>query len=162
MKAKILGALVAGGSLALAVLASPMGPAAASNDTKHPGNDARFATAGSATPAYGARTIPHWSFTYTDPTNNQSYTATMVGTDPRQGGSTTVKTEIIPLQFSFVDAGQDLSAVDELYGYTTHPLDWIADPTAGGSSSDVSRTLASPIFQDNTYDSDLGGDTGQY
>ena len=127
-----------------------------------PANDARFATAGSATPTYGARTIPHWSFTYTDPTNNQSYTATMVGSDPRSGGTTTIKTEIIPMEFSFVAAGQDMSAVDSLYGYTTHPLNWTADPTAGGAASDVSKTLASPIYQNSHYDADLGGDTGQY
>jgi hypothetical protein len=145
------------------MLNSPISSAATADNANHGRpNDARFATAGSATPTYGTRTISHWSFTYTDPTNGQSYTSTMVGTDPRQGGSTTIKTEIIPLQFSFVAAGQDLSAVDALYGYTTHPLDWTADPTAGGSASDVNRTLASPIFQNYTYDSDLGGDTGQY
>jgi hypothetical protein len=163
MKGKISGAVVACGALTLAVLTSPTVPAVASGGAQPgPAHDARFGTAGSATPTYGTRTIPHWSFTYTDPTNNQSYTATMVGTDPRRGGSTTVKTEIIPLQFSFVDAGQDMSAVDELYGYTTHPLNWTADPTAGGAASDVSRTLASPIFQDNTYPADMGGDTAQY
>jgi len=165
MKNKATGAaLVAAGALALAVAAGPVGSAAAasSKGPKGPVDDARFTTAGTLTPTYGARTVPHWSFTYTDPTNGQSYTATMVGSDPRQGGSSTVKTEIIPLEFSFVDAGQDMSAVDALYGYTTHPLNWTADPTTGGSASDVSRTLASPIFQDNAYPSDLGGDTGQY
>jgi hypothetical protein len=146
----------------LAAALGPVGTAtAASPKPAKPVNDARFGTAGSVTPTYGARTIAHWSFTYTDPTNGQSYTATMVGSDPRQGGSTTIKTEIIPLEFSFVDAGQDMSAVNALYGYTTHPQNWTADPTAG-SPSDVDKTLASPMFQNKTYDADLGGDTGQY
>lgn len=127
-----------------------------------PSNDARFATAGGVpTPTYGARTIPHWSFTYTDPTNQQQYTATMVGSDPRQGGSTTIKTEIIPLEFTFVAAGQDMSSISELYGYTAKAQNWDADPTAG-APSDVAKTLASPIYASNTYDADLGGDTGQY
>lgn len=165
MKRKITGVLVAAGALGLAMATGPAGPvAAAPSPGGNPGpvNDARFATAGSATPTYGTRTIPHWSFTYTDPTNAQSYTATMVGSDPRASGSTTVKTQIIPLEFSFVAAGQDMSAVNALYGYTTHPLNWTADPTAGGNASDVAKTLASPIFQSYHYDSDLGGDAGQY
>jgi hypothetical protein len=156
-------ALLAAGALALLSTAAPIGSAAAASgpEKSGPTNDARFATAGSLTPTYGARTIPHWSFAYTDPTNGTSYTTTMVGSDPRQDGSTTVKTEIIPLEFDFVAAGQDLSAVSALYGYTATPVNWQADPTAG-TLSDVDKTLASPIFQNNTYDPDLGGDTGQY
>jgi hypothetical protein len=152
-------AVVAASALAGAPLASAS--AGSSGAKPGPANDARFATAGSVTPTYGARTIPHWSFTYTDPTNHQSYTATMVGSDPRQGGSTTVHTEIIPLEFSFVAAGQDMSSISALYNYTAHAQDWVADPTAG-SPNDVQKTLASPIFTDYKYDSDLGGDTGQY
>jgi hypothetical protein len=124
-------------------------------------DDARFATAGSVTPTYGARTVPHWSFNYTDPTNNQNYTITMVGSDPRGGGSSTIKTEIIPVSFDFVAGNQDMSSIDQLYGINAVPLNWTADPAAG-SPSDVAKTLASPIFQSNKYDSDLGGDTGQY
>jgi hypothetical protein len=44
---------------------------ASSNGSPGRINDARFGTAGSATPTYGSRTVPHWSFTYTDPTNHQ-------------------------------------------------------------------------------------------
>lgn len=165
MRKQAAAAVAGAGALALAAALSPVGTAmAASNAPSKPVNDARFATAGSATPTYGARTIPHWSFTYTDPTDGKSYTATMVGSDPRQGGSTTIHTVIVPLQFNFVDGGQDMSAVDQLYGYTTHPQNWQADPTAvsGGGMTDVAKTLASPVFQDNAYAADLGGDTGQY
>ena len=153
-------AAVAVGALAAVPLASASAGHSVGASTG-PVNDARFSTAGGVKPTPGARTIPHWSFTYTDPTNHTSYTATMVGSDPRAGGSTTVKTEIIPLEFTFVAAGQDLSAVSQLYQYTAHAQNWVADPTAG-SPSDVARTLASPIFASNTYDPDLGGDTGQY
>ena len=165
MRKQLVAALAGAGALAVVAAVGPVGAAqAASNAPTKPTNDARFATAGSATPTYGARTIQHWSFTYTDPTNGKSYTMTMVGSDPRQGGSSTIHTEIIPLQFNFVDGGQDMTAVDQLYGYTTHPQNWQADPTAvsGGGMTDVQKTLASPVFQDNTYDADLGGDTGQY
>ena len=163
MKRKSFGALVtvvAAGTLAAVPLssASAAGSAGGGNG---PSNDARFTTAGSVTPTYGARTIPHWSFTYTDPTNGQQYTMTMVGSDPRNGGSTTIKTEIIPLEFSFVAAGQDMSAVSALYGYTAKAQNWDADPTTG-TPSDVAKTLASPVFASNTYPTDMGGDTGQY
>jgi hypothetical protein len=164
MSRKLLGAAVAavvGGVLATV----PFGAAASASGTAGaspgPSNDARFTTAGGVTPAYGDRTVPHWSFTYTDPTNGQHYTATMVGSDPRQGGSTTVKTEIIPLEFSFVAAGQNMSAVSALYNYTAKAQNWTADPTSG-APSDITNTLASPIFTDNTYPGDLGGDRGQY
>jgi hypothetical protein len=152
--------VVAAGALAAAPTssASVMGSSSGGQD---PSNDARFTTAGTVTPTYGARTIPHWSFTYQDPVDNQQYTMTMVGSDPRQGGSTTVTTEIIPLEFTFVAGGQDMSAVSALYGYDAQAQDWDADPTAG-SPSDVAKTLASPIFADNTYPADMGGDTGQY
>ncbi len=163
LRKRTAAAWLAAGALAVAASGGSMNPAAAATGqgSADPANDARFGTAGSATPTYGARTIPHWSFNYTDPTNGKSYTMTMVGSDPRQGGSTTIKTEIIPLEFDFVAAGQDMSAVDSLYKYTATPLNWKADPTAG-TLSDVHKTLASPIFQSNTYDADLGGDTGQY
>ena len=154
-------AAVAVGAMAAVPLASASAGHQSAGASPGPSNDARFATAGSLTPAYGARTIPHWSFTYTDPTNKASYTATMVGSDPRAGGATTVKTEIIPLEFTFVAAGQDLSAVSQLYGYTAHAQSWDADPTVG-APSDVAKTLASPIYASNAYDADLGGDTGQY
>jgi hypothetical protein len=85
----------------------------------------------------------------------------MVGTDPRAGGTTTVKTEIIPLEFTFVAAGQDMSAISKLYGYNAVALNWDADPTAA-TPSDVNKTLASPIFTSNAYPADLGGDTGQF
>jgi hypothetical protein len=163
MRKKPFGALVAVVA-ASALAAAPVTSASAAGSPgggTGPSNDARFATAGSQTPAYGAKTIPHWSFTYQDPTNGQQYTMTMVGSDPRKGGSTTVKTEIIPLEFTFVAAGQDLSAVSALYGYTAQAQNWDADPTAG-TPNDVTKTLASPVFASNTYPADMGGDTGQY
>ncbi len=152
--------VIAGSALAAATTASAAVTGSAKGGNG-PQNDARFTTAGTVTPTYGARTIPHWSFTYTDPVNHQQYTITMVGSDPRQGGSTTIKTEIIPLEFTFVAGNQDMSNISALYGYTATAQDWDADPTAG-SPSDVTKTLASPIFADSTYDPDLGGDTGQY
>jgi hypothetical protein len=152
--------MVAASALAAAPVTSASAAGAPGGGTG-PSKDARFATAGSATPTYGARTIPHWSFAYQDPTNNQQYTMTMVGSDPRTGGSTTVKTEIIPIEFTFVAAGQDMSAVSALYGYTAEAQDWDADPTVG-TPNDVDKTLASPVFATNSYPADMGGDTGQY
>jgi hypothetical protein len=158
-RVRLAGVMAVLAAVPLALAAVPASASPGGNPAG--GNDARFLTEGGATPTYGARTIPHWSFNYTDPTNGQTYPITMVGSDPRRGGSTTVKTEIIPVSADFVAANQDMSSIDQLYGIHATPLNWTADPTAG-SPSDVDKTLASPIYQSNTYPGDLGGDTGQY
>ena len=64
----VLAAFVAGGAFA--------GSAPAKPDVM-----AGFTTDGSVAPEFlaNARTIPHWTFTYTDPTNGVSYPITMVG-----------------------------------------------------------------------------------
>jgi hypothetical protein len=122
--------------------------------------EALFATDGSVAPQFlaGATTVPHFTFNYTDPTNGVTYPITMVGNDPRQGGTATLHTVIIPFQMNFVGAGQDTSILNDI-GYagfrataTTHSFD---------GSSKVAQTLASPAFSDYTYPTDLGGDTGQ-
>jgi len=86
-----------------------------------------------------SRTVPFWSSSFTDP-NGVVYPFTMVGTDPRLGGSTTVPTAIIPLKFTFIAGSQDLSAM----GLT---------PVAASmdGADNVSATLASPIFSPFTY-----------
>jgi hypothetical protein len=122
--------------------------------------EALFTTDGSVAPQFlaGARTIPHFTFQYTDPINGVTYPITMVGNDPRQGGTSTVHTVIIPFKMNFVGAGQDTSILNDI-GYagfrataTTHSFD---------GSSKVAATLASPAFSDYTYPADLGGDRGQ-
>jgi hypothetical protein len=78
-------------------------------------------------PAPGAQadTIPFWtgSFTY----RGATYRYDMVGTDPRQGGTTTVATEILPLRLRFADGN-------------------VLDATA-----DASDAAASPIFQPGSF-----------
>jgi len=76
-----------------------------------------------------SNTIPYWASSYTDPTNGQSYSYTMVGTSPFNGSaSTTVPTELIPLRFSFASAPTGV------------------DPVLDGSTK-VALTVQSPIFQ---------------
>src|SRR5690349_765737 len=61
----------------------------------------RFTTDGSVAPQFlaNARTIAHWTFQYTDPTNGTTYPITMVGSDPSKGNvSTTIHTVIVPLK----------------------------------------------------------------
>jgi hypothetical protein len=146
--------------LAAGAVAASASNAFASTATAKSEGEALFATDGSVTPQFlaGAQTVPHFTFSYTDPTNHVTYPITMVGTDPRQGGTTAVHTVIIPFQMNFVGAGQDTSILNDI-GYvgfrataTTHSFD---------GSSKVAQTLASPAFSDYTYPGDLGGDTGQ-
>ena len=144
-----------------ATLAVGAGSAGAAKATAKADNP-RFTTQGGVAPQFlaNARTIPHFTFSYTDPTNGVTYPITMVGSDPRSGNTaTTVKTVIVPLKLNFVAAGQDTSAIDALYypGYHATPLTESFDGT-----SRVADVINSPIFKSNTYPTDMGGDTAQY
>jgi hypothetical protein len=148
---------------ALALLAT-MTASSALGTTTAPAkaDNPRFTTEGGVDPQFlpNARTIPHFTFSYTDPTNGTTYPITMVGADPRSGNTaTTVKTVIVPLKLNFVAAGQDTSAIDALYypGFHATPLTKSFD---GGTR--VADVLDSPIFKSFTYPADMGADSGQY
>lgn len=151
------GAILAAGALGTASSVSAATPA----PTPGPEGDPQFTTQGSVAPTFlaNAKTIPHWTFQYTDPTNGTTYTITMAGSDPRAGGTSYIHTVIIPLKMNFAAANQNLSSlVNQGYGgFVPH----IYNHTFDGSSK-VAQTLASPEF-DNTvsYPGALGGDTGQ-
>jgi hypothetical protein len=130
----------------LAVLAAlAVGSASAAASAAKPDVSAEFATQGGVgLPALAnARTIPHWTFEYTDPTNGVSYPITMVGSDPRAGGSTTVHTVIVPLKLNFVAGNQDTSSLNDLgyAGFRATPLNHSFD-----GSTRVADVLSSPIF----------------
>jgi len=134
--------------------------ALAATPTAQPDSQALFSTEGGVTPQFlaNARTIPHFTFNFTDPTNGVTYPITMVGADPRSNTSTTVHTVIIPLKMNFVAGNQDTSALNDLgwVGFRATPLNHSFD-----GSSKVAATLNSPAFADSNYPSDLGGDTAQ-
>ena len=100
------------------------------------------------------RTVPHWSSTFTDPTNQVTYPFTMVGSNPRLGRSTTVQTRIIPLKFTFVDGGQDVSvlAIPPLHYFPT------ALAVSMNGRDNVADTIASPIFTPTSFS--ISGDSG--
>ncbi|TMC72717.1 MAG: hypothetical protein E6J18_04460 [Chloroflexi bacterium] len=106
-----------------------------------------FTTEGSVTDFQTSRTIPYWSSSFTDPTNQVEYPFTMVGSDPRLGGSTTVATEIIPLTFNFVAGDQDVSVLNvPARNYVAVAVTASMD---AGASADA--TIASPIFTPSTF-----------
>jgi len=146
--------------LAAGAVAASASNAFASTATAQPEGQALFTTQGGVAPQFlaGASTVPHWTFQFTDPTNGVTYPITMVGTDPRVGGPTTIHTVIIPLKMNFVAAGQDPSSLVN-QGYVGFQPQFV-NHTFDGSSK-LSRVEASPVFQSNTYPGDLGGDTGQ-
>jgi hypothetical protein len=123
---------------------------------------ARFASEGGVAQEFlaRARTIPHWTFQYTDPTNGVTYPITMAGGDPRAGNTTTsIHTVIVPLRMNFVAGNQDTSAFDDAgyFGYRAVPVSHTFDGT--GRAQDV---LDSPIFSIGfTTPLDMGGDTAQ-
>jgi hypothetical protein len=100
----------------------------------------KFSRGESAQPHPGARTIPYFSFTATDGSNNASYNLTMVGAAPSlAAGSTTIATEIVPIRLHFANGA-------------------VLD-----GSTRAAAVAASPVFSANTYPANMsGGDTGQY
>lgn len=148
--------------LAAAAAGASASSAAAGNAPARPVEQARFITQGGVAPQFlaNARTIPHFTFQYTDPTNGVTYPITMVGSDPRLSGSTTVPVVIIPLKLNFTGAGQNTSVLNDYFG--TDPGYRAVPVTHSFNGRDkLAQTLNSPMFSDYTYDSDLGGDRGQ-
>jgi len=80
-----------------------------------------------------------------------TYPITMVGKDPRTGGTSTIHTVIIALKMNFVAGHQDTSALTNLgfAGFTAPPLNHTFD-----GDRRVSSLLNSPIFTNNTYPRD--------
>lgn len=122
----------------------------------------RFTTEGSVAPQFltNAKTVPHWTFQYTDPTNGVTYPITMAGADPRTSNSTTtIHTVIVPLKLNFVAGNQPVSklANQGYAGFTATALNHTFDGT-----SRVNDVLSSPIFSDSfKTPTDMGGDTAQ-
>ena len=152
--------LVAGGTLAV-LTAFVAGSAFAGPAPAKPDVTAEFTTAGSVAPEFltNARTIPHWTFEYTDPTNGVTYPITMVGTDPRTTNTdTAVRTVIVPLKFNFVAGNQDTSILNDLgyAGFRATPLTHTFD-----GSRRVADVLGSPIYQNAVHPAVMGGDNAQ-
>lgn len=141
---RLLIAASAMGVTAAAVTAAA-GPAAAAGGPSAPGANypvaqnigPRFTVAGGASVLPTTRTVPHWHGSFVDGANGNTYGYNMVGADPHSGSPATVKTEIIPLSFSF--------AADNGAGYSgTKAASWAAQ---------------SPIFQPTALPS---GESAQY
>jgi len=149
------------GTLALLVSAPSIAGAAPTRQSKAD-VAARFAHEGGVSPEFlaRARTIPHWTFQYTDPTNGVTYPITMAGGDPRAGNRTTsIHTVIVPLRMNFVAGNQDTSAFDDAgyAGYRAIPL----NHTFNGATR-AQDVLDSPVFSTGfATPPDMGGDTAQ-
>ena len=140
----------------LAILVSALVPSASvfaagsADETSNSSSDSEHGNASSRKP----RTVPHWSSSFTDPTNQVSYPFTMVGADPRLGQSTTVSTKIIPLSFTFVAGAQNVSVLN------VPPLSYFPTALAAtmNGADNVADTIASPIFTPTDFA--LSGDSG--
>ena len=100
------------------------------------------------------RTVPHWSSSFTDPTNGVAYPFTMVGSDPGLERSTTVETTIVPLRFQFVAGAQDVSVLN------IPPRNYFPTPLAVtmDGADNVADTIASPVFTPTNFP--ISGDSG--
>jgi len=113
-----------------------------------------FTTDGGASGFRTSRTVPYWSSSFTDPTNQVTYPFTMVGTDPRLGGSTTVATEIIPLRFNFVAGSQDVSVLN----VPSHGYFPTVQPASMDATANAAAAASSPIFAPSKFP--ISGDAG--
>jgi hypothetical protein len=149
-------------ALALLALLTALAATSAMAASAKPDVKPKFTTEGGVDPQYlaNARTIPHWSFSFTDPTNGVTYPTTMVGTDPRNGNvTTTVHTVIVPLKMNFVAGNQNTTILNDLgySGFRATPLTHTFD-----GSTRVNDVLNSPAFKSTfTTPSVMGGDTAQ-
>jgi hypothetical protein len=87
------------------------------------------------------KSIPHFSGSFT--TDGVVYPFIMLGGNPTQGGITRIHTELIPLEFQFLDANGELFLDDD-----GTPL------ILGPSAEIVQLTAESPLFQNVKYSID--------
>src|SRR5215469_14660744 len=134
----------------LAGLAAPSASAASPGPVQVSGKPI-FTTLGGASPLPTDKTVPHWFGSYTDPTNGGTYGYNMVGNgDPRTyTGTTTVPTEIIPMNFTF-STGQSFNGSDVTTAMTNSPI-W----------QDTSWTTAK-VTADGPNEALTGAGTTQY
>src|SRR4051812_26602516 len=157
-----LSAIAAAALIGLASFASVSGAAPKGNGEGTP----KFTTDGGTTGFRTARTVKYWTSQFTDPTNSQTYSYTMVGTPPSSNASTTVNTVIVPLAFHFSSAGRpdpglicDPSGTPGTCVAQDVTMDPTNDPSNGGpTSNDVNNVLNSPVFATSNYA--ISGDNG--
>jgi hypothetical protein len=133
-------ALLAAAAAVLAATAAAAGPKPAIPLRDTNGDTPGFTEQGGVTPLADAKTVDHWAGSFTDPTNGQTYSFTMVGHAPSTNSSSTTPTDVIPVKVVFDANG----------GYA---LD---------GTSKVAAVEGSPIFQSNDYStvSDSSGGPG--
>jgi hypothetical protein len=102
------------------------------------GDTLGFTGVGGATPLADAKTVDHWSGSFTDPTNHVTYPFTMVGHEPSANSTSTTPTDIYPVRVEF--AAQGGFALD--------------------ATSRIAAVTASPMFKDNDYSSVPGSSGG--
>jgi hypothetical protein len=116
-----------------------MFPAAASADPIVVGQD--FGVVPGAQPQAATTTIPTWRDTFTDPTDGVTYSVDIVGNeDPRTpgAGTTTIPTEIIPVDLSFdANGGQSFNGSDVTQAVVNSPIFQPADYSAFSNNTGV-------------------------
>ena len=122
--------VLAGLTLALPLLASTASAATTPAPIAVPDSaiQAKTITVGGAKVLPTTRTVPHWFGTAHNPDNGVTYGFNMVGTDPSAEQSTTITTDIVPV--NVVVGGQTFSGSDV-----------------------VQPVLNSPVFTSNSYSS---------
>jgi hypothetical protein len=124
--------VAAAAGLAAASVAASAAGAAASIGTKTAASASypvvsnigpRYTVEGGASVLPTTQTVAHWHGSFVDGLNGQTYGFNMVGADPSASSSTTVNTEIIPLNFTFdADNGLGINGSDAATWASESPM----------------------------------------
>jgi len=129
-----LAAIFTAGTLVAATTTSEAAPAAKGDHIGAPKFEDQPSASGVV--SKNAITIPNWTSSFTDPTNDKTYHYTMVGTDPTGGNvATTVPTVIIPMNFNFRATGVSLNGSDKVQATTQSPVFQNADIGAAANAT---------------------------
>lgn len=145
MNRKLLLALLAFAAVAATVVATAVagntGSALPQRDTT--GDTPEFTEMGGVTPLADANTVDHWGGSFTDPTNGQTYSFTMVGHAPSTNSSSTTPTDIIPVKVVFnANNGYAMDGTDKVAAVEASPLFQSNDYSTVNDSSGGPGTLS--------------------
>jgi hypothetical protein len=87
------------------------------------GDTMSFTAEGGATLLADAKTVDHWSGSFTDPTNHVTYPFTMAGHAPSTNSSSTTPTDVYPVRVEFAaQAGFALDGTNRVAAVTASPI----------------------------------------
>jgi hypothetical protein len=134
-------ALFAALAAMIAATAFAGGPKSAIPVRDTTGDTPGFEEQGGVTPLADAKTVEHWSGSFVDGSNGQTYSFTMVGKKPSLNQSSTTPTDIIPVRIVFnanggfaLDGTSKVAAVAGSPIFTSNDYSTVAESSGGAGN----------------------------